>query len=254
MENTRKMVLVPAESIPTTTPMEAKQAPYFVKTDELKNKINKPIDKTKRLFKIALKLALINGYDPDFKLIDINGNLVANSDIELLINHSLSHGKLLIGELEFIQLLHKANIGPELIINENIKEKLRTLNLQQNIKPNNTPNMTITTKSTPEIMETQPFDVITRVPKRVHEDSDEIEVNKKKKSTWEIPESSYPRMIIRKVKKPKTSVKWIEPEEYDKWRDMNDDTDIESVNDEIQDEEPINYDSSKFELKPSKLL
>jgi hypothetical protein len=60
-----------------------------------KKKSDKVFDRTKKLFNVALKLALVNGYDFDLKLVDINGAVVPHSNIELLINHALSHGKLL---------------------------------------------------------------------------------------------------------------------------------------------------------------
>jgi hypothetical protein len=175
MSQTRKMVLVPADKIPISKPSSATQAPYVADiSDEFTNQAASPIvtekkksdkvfDRTKKLFNVALKLALVNGYDFDLKLVDINGAVVPHSNIELLINHALSHGKLLVGEEQFVQLLHKANVDPEMIVNENIKEKLRLYrnnNMQKSIKP---VEMIVRSKLKPK-MDAENYATISRVP------------------------------------------------------------------------------------------
>ncbi len=44
-----------------------------------------------------------------------------DSDLIALINHAMSHGKLLSAQSQLIRLLHEAKIKLELIINEKIK-------------------------------------------------------------------------------------------------------------------------------------
>jgi hypothetical protein len=74
--------------------------------------------------KILLKLAKIDGYDIIGRIRNKNGDFLKGSDLITLINHSMTNGKLLLGESEFIRLLHEAKVEPELIINENVKVKL----------------------------------------------------------------------------------------------------------------------------------
>ena len=80
-----------------------------------------------RIMKILLKLAKINGYDLVGRVRNKNGSFINDSDLLDLINDAMSHGKLLIGQSEFINLLYEANVEPDLIINENIKAKLLNL-------------------------------------------------------------------------------------------------------------------------------
>ena len=77
--------------------------------------------------KILLKLAKINGYDLVGRVRNKNGSFINNSDLLDLINDAMSHGKLLLGQIEFINLLYEANVEPDLIINENIKAKVLNL-------------------------------------------------------------------------------------------------------------------------------
>ena len=62
---------------------------------------------------------------------NLNGEYINDSNVISLINHAMSHRKLLIAQNEFVQLLYEAQIEPELIYNENIKAKL--VNLYSNI-------------------------------------------------------------------------------------------------------------------------
>jgi hypothetical protein len=90
-------------------------------------KINYFVDKLGRIMKIFLKLANIKAYDVIGRVRDQKGNYISDSDIISLINHAMTHGKLLLAQNEFIRLLHEAQVEPDLIINENIKAKLSNL-------------------------------------------------------------------------------------------------------------------------------
>ena len=79
--------------------------------------------------KILLKLAKINGYDLVGRVRNKNGSFINDSDLLDLINDAMSHGKLLLGQSEFINLLYEANVEPDLIINENIKAKCQLINI-----------------------------------------------------------------------------------------------------------------------------
>jgi hypothetical protein len=71
-----------------------------------------------------------------------------------------------------VQLLHKANVDPEMIVNENIKEKLRLYrnnNMQKSIKP---AEMIVRSKLKPK-MDAENYATISRVPKRMREEDEE---------------------------------------------------------------------------------
>jgi hypothetical protein len=120
-----------ASSVPKGDATHVSQSPYYVtsvkppaKHNEIKKKIERSQQKPHNLIRIALKLAQIGGYDVDGHVLASDGTPIANSDIVALINHSMSDGKALFGEEEFINLLRRADVDPELIYNENIKSKL----------------------------------------------------------------------------------------------------------------------------------
>jgi hypothetical protein len=267
MDHTRKMILVPSESVQTSKPMMAKQAPYFTSDaneDKENRKIDKNIDKIRRLLHIVLRLAEIKGYYLDGRINNLRGEPIKDSDIVALINNALSQGKVLVGESDFIQLLHKAGVDADLIINENVKNKLINLKTN-NISPSNNNEIVVTSSKMPEPIETENYKTIERVPKRDHSNIENIEEtsNKRRKVNWVIPKSSYPKMTFRRVSDNKDKVeknkrKWTEPDEFDQWRnvsDNNEESDKESVdlNEEIQEIPPTDYDKSKFILAPSKL-
>ena len=89
--------------------------------DEIKDKIYGKMYKT---VEIVAKLADIKGYDKTFRIQAPDGNYMPNSNLITLITHAMSSGRVLHGEQEFISLLHRAGVGPELILNENVKSKL----------------------------------------------------------------------------------------------------------------------------------
>jgi hypothetical protein len=86
-----------------------------------------------KVMKILLKLAKINGYDIIGQIRNKKGEFINGSDLISLILNAMSHGKLLLGESEFILLLKEANVEPELIVNENVRAKL--MNVHTKIIP-----------------------------------------------------------------------------------------------------------------------
>lgn len=80
-------------------------------------------EKLLRIIKIVLKLASVDGYDSEGR-VKHDGNAVAGSSIVVLLNHAMSFGHALIGEEAFIRKLKEANIDPDLIVNQNVKNKL----------------------------------------------------------------------------------------------------------------------------------
>ena len=183
----QKMMALPAET-------ENSIQTQIVEKNEIqtsKKKNNSFIDKLSRIMKIFLKLANIKGYDIIGRVRNGNGDFVNDSDIIALINHSLTHGKLLLGQNEFINLLFEAKIEPELIINENIKSKL--LNLYTDKNENNIENLPVTNNVEETSVDENPPVIKNRKRKIDSSDdqvlSEEIEnkkpKNKKRKINWE---------------------------------------------------------------------
>jgi hypothetical protein len=164
-----------------------------VKSQRKRENIN---DKFKKIMKIILKLAKINGYDVLGRVRNNKGEFIDSSIISL-INNAMTHGKLLLGQNEFISLLKEANVEPDLIYNENVRAKLI------NIHTNQTLDYTNTDLSSSQIKKIDTFKINTanksRILKRKRmrndEDlenliEDEIQPSKKRKIQWETLNSS----------------------------------------------------------------
>ena len=105
------------------------------KFDKIKSKI---YDKIHRFIKIILKLAKNVGYDSEFRIKLNTGKYLERSNVVDLLTHAMSMGKVLYGENEFIELLAKSDVEPDLIINENVKAKLKEyLNKNSRIRNSN---------------------------------------------------------------------------------------------------------------------
>jgi hypothetical protein len=85
------------------------------------------ITRLKSLLLIILKIARINGYDDETRIRGSDGNFIENSNLITLLDYVTSGGKRLVGEEEFFELMKKANVPPELILNENARLKLISL-------------------------------------------------------------------------------------------------------------------------------
>lgn len=121
MSNFRKYVAVPAEMETNET---STQTPGGILRQRKERTTN---DRLGRILKIVLKLSKKQAFDEEYRVKRDDGTYVNNSNIISLLNHCMSHGKLLNGLPEFVKLLHESNIDPELIINENVKAKLYAL-------------------------------------------------------------------------------------------------------------------------------
>lgn len=109
MDHCRKMTIVPHE---------AQQG------GSLDVKKTRPFRRFGAIAQVVLKLALVDGYDKDGQLKDSAGKPLQGSSISDLLEHAFKSGKFLVGEKEFVDLLHKAQVEPALIVNENLRTKL----------------------------------------------------------------------------------------------------------------------------------
>ena len=82
--------------------------------------------KVPMIMRTVFNLALINGYDKHMRIRNSKGEFVPNSNLMDLLNHAMSVGKKLENITEFIDLLAEAEVDPEWIINENVRQMLAT--------------------------------------------------------------------------------------------------------------------------------
>gem|GEM_PF-4301381 len=176
-------------------------------------------DKFTKIMKIILKLAKINGYDVLGRVRNKKGEYIDSSIISL-INNAMTHGKLLLGQNEFISLLKEANVEPDLIYNENVRAKLI------NIQTNNISDYTNSDLSSSPIKKIDDFKINTANKRRIvkrkrmrnDEDlenliEDEIQPSKKRKIQWETLKSSNDDDLINQSRMT-TNNQWeINPHE-----------------------------------------
>jgi len=186
MEYTRKQEITPA----------VEQTQVIATTNTSKKRL--PLTNTEkilRIIKIVLKLASVNGYDDEGRVKGANG-YISGSSLVVLLNYALSFGQPLIGELEFIRLLKEANVDPDLIVNENLKNKL--LNHQVAPEPNIQPVVRTEQPVIEPPSQEEPMKDV-RVPKRSWEDDHDYASNKRQRTEsdeeqnaldaigWEVP-------------------------------------------------------------------
>jgi hypothetical protein len=128
MSHIKKSILIPAELQEQRFDNQHNETMDELTNDVVKKKkIRQTVDRIKRIMKIILKLAKINGYDTEGRVLNDEGNYVENSNILTLLNHAMTKGRILIGQSDFISILHKASVEPDLIVNENVRSKLLSL-------------------------------------------------------------------------------------------------------------------------------
>ena len=122
MNHSRKMILVPEQSLKTYNKLSKNTNTDNPRSSRMES--DRDLNKIERILNIVLKLAIIGGYNEDFEIIGRNGNPIENSSIVTLINLALNHENARVGENDFIRLLHDSNVNPNWIINENLRSKL----------------------------------------------------------------------------------------------------------------------------------
>lgn len=86
-----------------------------------------PISRIHKILRLILKLAQVDAYDINFQIKSENGVPVPKSDVGRLTLQALSPGRVILGEEEFVRMLHKAGIYPDEIVNDQYKAKLSDL-------------------------------------------------------------------------------------------------------------------------------
>jgi len=90
-------------------------------------KSNKLKFNLENLLKVLIKLSMIDAYDLDMRIKNEIGQSIPNTNILNLLNDIYTDCEPSVGIEEFVKLLHKANIEPELVYNESIKSKLNRM-------------------------------------------------------------------------------------------------------------------------------
>ena len=85
------------------------------------------LQKLNVIYRIGLKLALINGYDDKFRIRNKKGEFIANSNLLDLMHNSMTANKNLSGMEEYVELLAEANADPEWFANQIVRSNLRVL-------------------------------------------------------------------------------------------------------------------------------
>lgn len=152
MEHSSKMVLTPIENEqqpPLLTPATSNSIQYnsyepmpsmstgtqsniqysnaSTQMTSKKLKTHPFLEKLINQLKIILKLAKIDAYDTSLRIKNNRGEFIEHSNIINLLQNATVLAKVLVGQDDFISLLFKAKVEPELIANENIRAKLINL-------------------------------------------------------------------------------------------------------------------------------
>jgi hypothetical protein len=120
MEFNRKMVVTDADNEHAVPVNDIQSTSVALK----KRNQRSPFERLFKQLKIILKLARIDAYDTNGHIKGEDGSFMQNSDIIHLITHVMTPRRLLIGEAEFINLLHKAGVEADLIANDNVRSRL----------------------------------------------------------------------------------------------------------------------------------
>lgn len=124
MNNTKKMVLMPyqdggEDEVFENQPSQHTQTEAPVKRG---NSIRKyAAERQQKLLHIVLKLATHGGYDENGNIRGSNGE---SYDVVPLLLHASSPGRNVRGLTDFVNLLYKAGVSPDLIINSSVRDLL----------------------------------------------------------------------------------------------------------------------------------
>ena len=98
------------------------------------------LNRLRKLLTIVLKLAKVQGYNDNYQIKGQDGNYIERTDLQSLLNWAVSQDKVMVGLNEFVDLLKKAGVTPEDVLNENLKVRLgggnyKTIQNESGAKP-----------------------------------------------------------------------------------------------------------------------
>ena len=128
MRHAKKVMLVPQEGRGpefNATELNTQDISTTPVIQKKENSIRKyAYERELKRCKIILKLAAYGGYDELGRIKLPDGTFMEDSDIIPLLMHVLSPGRNIKGINEFVDLLHRAGVSPEFIINTSIRDML----------------------------------------------------------------------------------------------------------------------------------
>lgn len=172
----------------------------------------KAAEKLAKLLKIILKIASINGYDEEGRIKDDNGVTIFQSDLVSLLQKAMSYEKVLVGKNEFINLLYKANVSPELLVNDDMRARLMLLYKQPAKQTESKSVQTTTTEVETEPKNLQGTSEMIFTPQSIKRKRGQATIYKdfETESMLEDEPVAKLRRSTRTTKLPK---RWIYPEE-----------------------------------------
>ena len=131
MSNVRKYIVVPSEQVEDEDVVQQFGGSRGVSNSsktETKQKAKRSTNGLLRqLLQIAIKLAKIDAFEIDGRIRSIKGKLLDGTNVIDLLDHVSSPRKALHGLDEFIKLLFKAGVEPDMILNRDVKIELMKL-------------------------------------------------------------------------------------------------------------------------------
>lgn len=126
MRHAKKVMLVPQEGRgPEFNATELNTQEVSPLTHKKENSIRKyAYERELKRCKILLKLATYGGYNDLGRIKLPDGTFMEDSDIIPLLMHVLSPGRNIKGINEFVDLLHRSGVSPELVINASVRDML----------------------------------------------------------------------------------------------------------------------------------
>lgn len=125
MNNTKKMYLVPYQSGGEGTPSDPFTEPETVQKESIPRKGNSirkyAAERQMKLLQIVLKLAASGCYDTDGRIKTSSGE---EADIVPLLLLASSPGRSVRGLPDFVDLLYRSGVTPDMIINSSVREEL----------------------------------------------------------------------------------------------------------------------------------
>lgn len=180
MDNVRKLAVVPFESQPMEPNVHHHHYTQPSKVNKIKDHASRRI---MNLLKVMAKLAKIGGYDENFRILGRSGYFIEGTDISTLLNHAMSPSRVVNGENEFLELLARAGVDSDLILNENLRSRmLRQSNYTGQLEPqlrSQSDNLAIRRYEPP---------VVRKRRYSSEEESNEGANNKRQRVSWDYPD------------------------------------------------------------------
>ena len=133
------------------------------------------------IIKTLVRLVSINAFDAEsMKIRDSSGQLMNNTNILDLLSHAMSKGKNTVGANEFVKRLLEADVDPEWVINEYVRDQLINMRNSSGHRPPPPPPPVVRhsiPKNRPSISSADDATQQHTIPKTLTLDTPDIEMN-----------------------------------------------------------------------------